>query len=288
MASPGPGQKLRLLRESLRLSLREVEGASRKIADANENQAFFIPYSRLFGIESRRVVPNIYRLYSLSAIYRADTEELMSWYGVDLKRMPGDSHLSPIPVTHRLESKLRSRSVTLPVALDPAFDPSTTAHLTMLVRKWGAIPMTYLHSLSQDDFIYGYMGTNDYTMYPQIMPGSFVQVDPSVVKVSSQGGWRSEYERPVYFIETRDDGFRIGWCSIHGAALTIHTHPLSPTPVKSYRHPQDAEIIGQVVGVATRFLVQGKPLVVPGRKAHSEACADVAYIHHDDSQGRAK
>src|SRR5579871_4141855 len=165
MASPGPGQKLRLLRESLRLSLREVEGASRKIADANENQAFFIPYSRLFGIESRRVVPNIYRLYSLSAIYRADTEELMSWYGVDLKRMPGDSHLSPIPVTHRLESKLRSRSVTLPVALDPAFDPSTTAHLTMLVRKWGAIPMTYLHSLSQDDFIYGYMGTNDYTMY---------------------------------------------------------------------------------------------------------------------------
>lgn len=287
MASPGPGQKLRFLRESLRLSLRDVEGASRKIADANENRAFFIPYSRLFGIESRRVVPNIYRLYSLSTIYRADMEELMNWYGVHLEHMPRDFQLSPVPVTHRLESRLRSRSIMAPVALDPVFDPSSTAHLTMLVRKWGAIPMTYLHSLSQDDFIYGYMGTNDYTMYPQIMPGSFVQVDPSVVKVSSQG-WRSEYERPVYFIETRDDGFRIGWCSLHGSMLTIHTHPLSPTPVKSYRHPQDAEIIGQVVGVATRSLVPGKPFISPSGKAHKEPYGDVAYIPHDDQRGKAE
>ena len=88
-------------------------------------------------------------------------------------------------------------------------------------------------------------------MYPLLLPGSFLQVDESRDQVL-QGVWRSEYERPIYFVETRQ-GFTCCWCALDGDQITLQPHPLSPVPVRVVRHPQDAEVIGQVVGVAMRL-----------------------------------
>lgn len=46
----------------------------------------------------------------------------------------------------------------------------------------------------------------------------------------------------------RDNGILIG--SLHGDELTLEPHPLSPVPVRMLRHPHEAEVIGQVIGVA--------------------------------------
>lgn len=89
-------------------------------------------------------------------------------------------------------------------------------------------------------------------MYPIIPPGSFLQVDESRRRVVNSG-WRSEFERPVYFVETRDYGFHVGWCSLFDNVLTLHPHPLSPARIKSYRNGQDAEVIGQVVAIAVQL-----------------------------------
>jgi hypothetical protein len=35
--------------------------------------------------------------------------------------------------------------------------------------------------------------------------------------------------------------------------LVLQSHPLSPVPVRLLKHPQEAEVIGQVVGVAMRL-----------------------------------
>src|SRR5262245_19998581 len=75
-----PGVKLRKHRESLHLTLRDVEVASEKIAAEFGNCEFLVPFSRLYEIESRGMVPTIYRLYSLSAIYRSDYSELLQLY----------------------------------------------------------------------------------------------------------------------------------------------------------------------------------------------------------------
>ena len=275
-----PGQKLRALRESLRLTLRDVETASARISLEHANEEFTIPFSRLFGIEAKGIVPNIYRLYSLSAIYHTDFRELLRWYGVDFKNLPADLKLSDVPATHRLEADLTGSPVRMPVELDPGFNPQTTANFTMLVRKWGNVPMAFLSDLSKENFLYAYVGMKDYTMYPLIMPGSFLQVDESRCKVMP-GGWRSEHERPVYLVETRQDGFRVGWCGLVDSELVIHPHPLSPTSMKSYRHPQDAEVIGQVVGVSMRLFTADAE---PGRKGQRESSSDVLHIHPNGSQ----
>jgi hypothetical protein len=153
----------------------------------------------------------------------------------------------------------------------------------MLVRKWGNVPMAFLSELSKHNFLYAYVGMKDYTMRPLIMPGSFLQVDESRCKVA-QGGWRSEHERPVYLVETRHDGFRVGWCSLSGTDLVVHPHPLSPTSIKSYRHPQEAEVIGQVVGVSMRLITPDDNPDEPGRKARKESSLDVLHIHPGSPQ----
>lgn len=66
-------------------------------------------------------------------------------------------------------------------------------------------------------------------------------------------GWRTEYERPIYFVETRDE-FICSWCNVtEGGQLVIQPHPLSPVVPRVFRYPQDAEVIGQVVGVAMQL-----------------------------------
>jgi hypothetical protein len=76
-------------------------------------------------------------------------------------------------------------------------------------------------------------------------------VDESKSK-PTDGAWRSEFERPIYLIETRD-GYVCSWCHVQRDNIVLQPHPLSPVPVRILRHPQEAEIIGQVVGVAMRL-----------------------------------
>jgi hypothetical protein len=135
----------------------------------------------------------------------------------------------------------------------------------MLIQRWGTVPLKYLETLANQDFTYGYVGTKDYTMYPLVLPGTFLQIDESKCE-AEEGIWHSEYERPIFFIETRSDGFRVGWCSTCDGTLTIHPHPLSPTPIKIYSRPQDAEIIGRVIAIGMRLLDWKQPCLELNRK----------------------
>ena len=88
-------------------------------------------------------------------------------------------------------------------------------------------------------------------MYPILPPGSFIQVDETRSRVL-EGSWRSEYERPISFVETRE-GHTCCWCSMRREEIILQPHPLSPVPVRILRHPQEAEVLGQVVGVAMKL-----------------------------------
>jgi len=246
------GQKLRGLRESLGCTMRDVESASLQIARRIGSEEFAIPPSRLSDIETKGVVPSIYRLYSMAAIYRRDYHELLSWYGVDLNEIQVDVREAEPPTSHVSTVSESLAQVSVPVQLDPGFNLEKTTNLGRMIEKWGAVPFSYLSALAADDrFTYGYIGSEDFTMYPILSPGSFVQVDETLNK-AAEGAWRSEFERPIYFVETRD-GYICSWCHVKRETIILQPHPLSPVQVRMLRHPQEAEIIGQVVGVAMRL-----------------------------------
>jgi len=68
-----------------------------------------------------------------------------------------------------------------------------------------------------------------------------------------EGHWANEYERPVYFIE-HSEGYACSWASQHAKKLILQPHPLSPCSPRVYSTPQEAEVIGQVVGVAKSLI----------------------------------
>ena len=245
------GQRLRALREALGYRMRDVESASAQIAQKFESEEFAIPPSRLSDIETKGIVPSIFRLYSMAAIYRREYRELLSWFGIELDEIQADLAFGRPQRSHISEALRNVNAVRIPTKLDPGFSLQKTADLKRVIEQWGVVPMAYLSLLAEDRHTYGYIGTEDFTMYPIIPPGSFVRVDETKNKVT-EGTWRSEFERPIFFVEMRD-GYTCCWCSIKRDSIVLQPHPLSPTPVRILKYPQEAEVLGQVVGVAMRL-----------------------------------
>ena len=259
-----PGQQLRVMREQLGLTLRDVEEASGSLATRYGKSDFAIPLSRLSELENKGVVPTIYRVYTLSVIYRCDYQEILSLYGVDVNATADDTGLVGPARSHRIRSVQRTETVRMPIKLDPGFDLRRTSNLGRMVEQWGAVPMAYLSQFCTGNFTYGYIGVEDFTMYPLLLPGSFIQVDESKNR-ETPAMWRSEYERPVYFVETRE-GHTCCWCDLKGETLILQSHPLSPVAVRTLKYQREAEVLGQVVGVAMRLGDWGGGDSLPSRK----------------------
>jgi len=94
--------------------MREVETASARIADKHGNDEFSVSPSRLSDIETKGLVPSIYRLYSLAVIYRRDLREILSWYGIDLNASTADMKLNLPPKSHPSELVQGASVVQIP------------------------------------------------------------------------------------------------------------------------------------------------------------------------------
>lgn len=86
-------------------------------------------------------------------------------------------------------------------------------------------------------------------MAPILRPGSLVVVDTAVRKIE-EGEWYTEYDRPLYFVETRG-GYRCGWFLKLKSRLVMQPHTLSHCAPEAWRTPAEAEVVGKVVGVVT-------------------------------------
>jgi transcriptional regulator with XRE-family HTH domain len=241
-----PGTRLRKARERLGLTYRDVERASYELACQRGRPDFIVHLSRLADIENRDVTPSLYKLYALAVIYHLDPKEVCQWYDVPFEGHFSDGIRVCAPNTHVAAGPARLR---LPIRFDPAFHPDRTEFLTRMVERWGDLEGTLLRGDSRH--LYGYVGLEDRRMDPLIRPGSLVLVDPKLHHVQNSG-WNNEYERPVYFVELRE-GFRCCWCRCEAGRLMLVPHPLSSCAPEVYKFPEEAEVLGQVVGVAMRL-----------------------------------
>ena len=249
-----PGEQLRELRSRLGVTTREVEEFSRSIAEDRNNEEFYISNAWLTQLENKNSIPSIYKLYSLSVIYRARFTDLLRVFGIDLNDTPRYQLALPLENTHMVsfEEVEPDRAVTFPIRFDKGFNLETTSLISRMVEVWGEVPVALLQKLDVRHCQYGYIGTDDYSMYPLLRPGSFVQIENHATRVQN-AEWRTELDRPIYFIELRD-GYACSWCEMRGSQLTLIPHPLSGCTIRQFAYPSEAEIIGQVTGVAMRLV----------------------------------
>ena len=119
-----------------------------------------------------------------------------------------------MPNTHltQLEVYDTEKTVSFPVRFDRSFDVDNTNLLSRMVEVWGEVPIALIQHLDIRHSLYGYIGLQDNTLSPLLRPGSFVQIDPHVRKVQPLR-WRTEFDRPIYFVELRD-GYACSWCEM--------------------------------------------------------------------------
>ncbi len=231
---------------------RDVEQASQKIAGLRGNCEFAIGLSRLADIENKGTLPTVYRLYSLCVIYRLDFTTVLNWYDIPLGGMWADAAQLTLDETHLLGFGAKEKAAALvPLEFDPNFDPKTTCFISRQVQRWGRVPMALLGGIDLTKNRYGYIGADDWFMYPILFPGSFVQIDETKARVAKEG-WVHEHERPLYFVEHRY-GHSCAWCSEQSGLLILQPHSASRELPQVFKMPGEAEVIGQVVAVAMRL-----------------------------------
>lgn len=253
-----PGTQLKKLRDRLGLTVRKVEEESRLIANTEGNEEYYVSHAWLTALEKTHVVPSIYKLFSLSLIYRAKFSDLLLLYGVDLDCVSKYQMARYLEKTHLMARGVyeTTRAVSFPVRFDRAARPEETALLSRIVEVWGEVPIEFLQHLDLRNSLYGYIGLEDYTLYPLLRPGSFVQIDPKQNKISELP-WRTELDRPIYFIELHK-GYACSWCDLQANRLFLVPHPLSLCKIRQFGYPAEAEIVGRVTAFALRLVDYGK------------------------------
>jgi transcriptional regulator with XRE-family HTH domain len=238
------GVRLRAIRRQWHLSLREVEERSRRIAQERGDSSYQISASWLARLESDEHELSVHKLISLAEIYSIPTDQLLR--SIDPENAQSlilDQLLNPSATELPTEGlpkvpARRSRAAKLPP--DPL--PGET---TLLPSENGPSRTPYLRAI---------IGKLDLTLNPMIPAGSIVQIDTRKRDISPKKHWTYEFQRPIYFLKTRD-GYVCGWCELDEESqwVTLIPHPLSSAPSRRWRYRTEVENLGRVVSVVIRL-----------------------------------
>jgi hypothetical protein len=213
-------------------------------------------------------MPSVHKLFTLSAIYRINFVDLLLFFGIDLDQINTARLAVKLPRTHLVPPEIydTERRVSFPVRFDPGARIEDTNLLSRMVQTWGEIPIAFVQNLGLRKYLYGFIGMDDYTLYPMIRPGAFVQIDDQDTKIQTES-WENEFERPIYFFQLREE-YACGWCELEGKVLSIIPHSLSGRKTRQFDYPDNIDVVGRVVAVATllRRKANQSSLSVPNTK----------------------
>lgn len=250
-SNPEAGKRLRAERMRVRLSTREVERLSRQIAEEKSNQDYYISHAWLINIEHGEFTPSIYKLYSLSLIYKQSYEILLGFFGIEFRNIGREQMRVPLPRTHLIsESWPKSASSTME-SVRSEVQYEKTNLVSQMFQQWGSVLAALPNPVQSRQMLYGYIGTEDFTLDPLIRPGSFVEIDTQQRKVIA-GSWSNVFDRPIYFVELRE-GYACSWCEVKERQLLLVPFPQSSSRIRQIRFPHDGEILGRVTAVSMRL-----------------------------------
>lgn len=237
------GQTLKSLRNRRNITVRDVEQASRRIAEVQGDKRFCISNGWLAQLENGVSEPSICKLFSLSVIYHANFLDLVRLYNVDVDDKEKYEPVADPYLTQLLSHQANGDGHLLPIAADQ-LDTGLMPELELTHERQLAA-----NEVPAANIMYGHLGLTDFTMYPMIRPNALLKIDTGQNKLAPIA-WRNEYERPVFFIELRE-AYACGWCELQGNQLLIIPHHSSPAGVRRFTYPREAEIVGRVIGYST-------------------------------------
>lgn len=244
------GKRLRAVRERLGLSTRDVERLSYEFRQQRKNPYYYISHTWVADIEAGKFKPNLFKLHSLSLIYQMDLDEVLGFFGLSFREAAREPGLIGLPRTRLIGPLDSDRSIIAPVEFRDRVRIEQTNLVSRMFESWAEVPLGLLQHMDLKHGLYGYVGTKDYTLFPLVRPGSFVQIDARQTRITSN--WQNEFDRPIYFVELRG-GYVCSWCELHGSQLFLLPTAQSGAKARQVRYPDDADIVGRVTAVTMRI-----------------------------------
>jgi transcriptional regulator with XRE-family HTH domain len=237
----GIGGKLRATRLAWKLTLREVEERTLRLAQQWGNPAYRISASWLDRVERENRGLSATKLIVLASVYSLGAEQLLELIPaasapLEESSIPNATLLARGPMEEHARIWLPDSLVT-----DPP--PQST---TLLPPLDGMLPAHYRR---------GIIGREDRTLEPMIRAGSIVLIDTQKRSIAGRRDWNHEFDRPIYFLLTRA-GYISGFCELDkdGEWLTVIPHALSFEQNRRWRYKKEIEVVGTVAAAFVRRL----------------------------------
>ena len=245
-----PGKWIRALREERLIKPSDVERITRAVADAKRNSDFYVPHSTLADIEAGSI-PSIHKLFALAMSLKVPLNELLLPFGIDAKEMADYEAESGDDVS--LSQSLATSEPPFRFSLN--FDRNFNTQETMLLRlqpqDTANLPSILQSQIDPVRYRYAVIGSNDQSMADLLPSRSVVQIDTSQNRIQVFA-WRSMRDRPIYLV-WHTEGHTCCWCQVDGRDLTLVPHPLSPKPIRRFKMPREATVVGRVTNAWLPF-----------------------------------
>lgn len=247
ITSQRPGPLLRRARLHAGLSFRCASKRSREIAQFLGDTRYFASPGTLSDYEAGDMLPrHIHKLFTLSILYSLGFRALLSSFGLTL-----DLTGSPATGSETFPSQDTSSHhtpITDEEQKDSFFDALQSQFGELPLFLWGALPeLAGLSRLSLRDVFW--VGREPKLLHPSLRGALFLLVNHRKKKPSSSLELALS-EQPLYLLQDRDGSYLASSCGIERGRLTVFTYPDSTAHTQPLRQHVDAEVVGEIVGVA--------------------------------------
>jgi transcriptional regulator with XRE-family HTH domain len=243
------GQLLKRTRTRMNLSIREAAAMSRIIAEVLKDDRYIASPSSLNDYELRNTPPrDFHKIITLCSIYGLQFESLVKQIGIDVEAG-----------TESMPDRYLFRAEPAVAAKRGDVETVGGGFVEKMLGESQGIPLFLRDSLgyfagsahiSLDDFFW--VGGDDDPLHPYLAEGLLAMVNRRR-KTPFHFASKSWWQQPLYIILMREGVYLACCCSVENGLLVIHPYSRDFHRSAQYRLHQDAEIVGQIVGIMRRF-----------------------------------
>jgi len=248
-----PSGLLKKARLRAGLSFRSASKLSREIAKILGDDRYFASYGTLSDYEAGDKLPrHIHKLFTLSIIYTLAFRALLGSFGIALDeggRNAITSETSTSPGLRVTRRRVRRRN-----------EEQSHSFFESMQKQFGDLPLFLVSALPslfglshiswRDIF---WVGGQTNPLHPSLRGALFVLVNRRSKRpriFSRTPLWN----HPLYLLQNRDGSYLAGSCAIEGGRLAVFAYPQGFAERQPVRRHTDADVVGQIVGVARSLL----------------------------------
>jgi hypothetical protein len=243
------GRWIRSLREERLVKPSDVERITRNIAEKKGNTDFYVSHSTLADIEAGSI-PGIHKLFSLAICFRVSLQEMLLPFGITPEdAAPPQAEFDSDGLVHK--SVTDEPGFRFQLNFDINYSNRETNLLRLPAQDLQNLPSFFRGTSDPVRYRYALIGTEDDAMSDLLPPKSLVEID-TAQKTVQVFPWQTLRDRPMYLV-WHPDGHTCCWCQVDGRELTMLPHPLSSQPVRRFKLPSQASVVGRVINAWLPF-----------------------------------